>query len=305
MSVIESFGLSVRYGESWALRDCTIAVPEGHVVALVGSNGAGKTTLLHCTMGLATPTSGRIAVMGFSPGSADILGRAAFVAQDAPLYQQLSVREMLEVADSMNERFDKVVARSRLQALDIPLKRKVGKLSGGQQAQVALTLALARHPALLVLDEPLSRLDPVARHDVMALVLSITAEEGLSVIFSSHVVSELERVADYLILMTNGQIQMTGEIDDFLARHAILSGPLEGAQRIAESFAVVQTQQAARRLQLIVRADRSSMSDLPDGWEVDDVSLDELVIAYLRDPTISALAGPLAITGQQLEGGFR
>lgn len=303
MNVIESFGLSVRYGESWALRDCTIAVPEGHVIALVGSNGAGKTTLLHCAMGLVTPTSGQVAVMGFSPGSLDALGRTAFVAQDAQLYEQLLVREMLEVADSMNERFDKTLAKSRLQALDIPLKRKVGKLSGGQQAQVALTIALARRPALLVLDEPLARLDPVARHDVMALVLSITAEEGLSVVFSSHVVSELERVADFLILMANGRVQMAGEIDDFLTRHAVLSGPAEDAERMKRYYAVVQTQQAARRTQLIVRADRSSLSDLPEGWEVDGVSLDELVIAYLRDPTISAHIGPLAIMGSGTEGG--
>ena len=257
MNVIETFGLGVRYGKSWAVRDCTLEIPEGHIVALVGSNGAGKTTLLHCAVGLTAPTSGAITVLdGIQAGALDALERVAFVAQDAPLYAHLSVREMLEVAENLNRRFDRSLATTRLSALDISLRHKVGKLSGGQQAQLALTLALARRPELLILDEPLARLDPVARHDVMALVMSIAAEEGLSVVFSSHVVSELERVADYLILMSHGRVQMTGEIDELVARHAVVSGPTESAEHVAEQFCVVNAQQAARRTQFLVRADR-------------------------------------------------
>jgi ABC-2 type transport system ATP-binding protein len=294
VSVVETFGLSVRYGQTWALRDCTVSIPEGHIVALVGSNGAGKTSLLHCAVGLTTPTNGTVTVLGhLTSGSLDALESIAFVAQDAPLYRHLSVKEMLEVAANLNDRFDRPLAVERLRALDIPLKQRAGKLSGGQQSQLALTLALARHPELLVLDEPLARLDPVARHDVMALVMSTATEEGTSVIFSSHVVSELERVADYLILMADGQLQMVGEIDELIAHHAVLNGPTEDAERIAERFRVVRSEQAARRTQLLVRTEEPV--EPPGGWEVDVPSLDELVLAYLRDPSLSGRSGPLAV----------
>src|SRR6266700_3847544 len=168
MNVIEASGLGKRYGSTWALRECTLAVPAGHVAALVGPNGAGKNTLL---------------------------------------YKNLSAADMLHLTRNLNRRFDQAYARARLAELGIPLKRKAGKLSGGQQAQLALTLALARHPRLLVLDEPVARLDPLARHDFLAHVMAAVAEEGLSVVLSSHVISELERVADYLVVLSNGRLQ--------------------------------------------------------------------------------------------------
>jgi ABC-2 type transport system ATP-binding protein len=200
---------------------------------------------------------------------------------------------MLDIATNLNRRFDRPLATGRLKSLDIPLKRRVGKLSGGQQAQLALTLALARHPDLLVLDEPLARLDPVARHDVMALVMATTAEEGLSVILSSHVVSELERVADHLILVAKGRLQLVGAIDDLLSQHAVLNGPADGAERIGEYFCVVRSERAVRRAQLLVRHDEPI--DIPGGWEAYPPTLDELVLAYLRDPSVSGYTGSLAI----------
>lgn len=293
MNVVESFGLGVRYRDTWALRDCTLAVPEGHIVALVGSNGAGKTTLLHCAVGLATPTTGEITVLGIEAGSPDALERVAFVAQEAPLYRHVTVRAMLTVAANLNQHFDRDLAETRLASLDIPLNRRVGRLSGGQQAQLALALALARQPNLLVLDEPLARLDPLARHEVMAVVMSAVAEEDLSVIFSSHVVSELERVADYLILMSHGQVQMMGMIDDLLAKHMVLSGPTDEAEGVAELFAVVQSQHAGRQTQFVARIDASL--EVPNGWVAESISLDELVLAYLREPSASAMSGPLAM----------
>ena len=203
MNVIESAGLGKRYGRTWALRDCTLAIPGGHVVALVGPNGAGKTTLLSMAVGLTTPTAGVVTVLGGDPaGSPDALDRIAFVAQDAPLYKNLPAADMLHLARNLNRRWDQQYAQSRLADLGIPLGRKVGKLSGGQQAQLALTIALARRPDLLVLDEPLAMLDPVARHDFMATVMSAVAEDGISVVLSSHILAELERVADYLILLS-------------------------------------------------------------------------------------------------------
>jgi ABC-2 type transport system ATP-binding protein len=179
MNVIECQRLAKRYRGTWALRDCTLAVPGGHVAALVGPNGAGKTTLLNISVGLTAPTTGSLTVMGgHQPGSPEALDEIAFVAQDAPLYRSLTVGDMLHVARNLNRQWDQQRAQARLADLGIPLKKKVGKLSGGQQAQLALTLARARRPRLLVLDEPLARLDPLARHDFMASVMAAIAEDG-------------------------------------------------------------------------------------------------------------------------------
>ena len=298
MNVVESFGLGVSYRGTWALRDCTLAVPEGHIVALVGSNGAGKTTLLHCAVGLTAPTTGEVTVLGgIGTGSPDALERVAFVAQEMPLYRHITVRAMLTVAANMNQHFDRNLAEARLATLDIPLDRRIGRLSGGQQAQLALALALARRPDLLVLDEPLARLDPLARHEVMAVVMSAVAEEGLSVIFSSHVVSELERVADYLILMSHGRVQMVGMIDELLSKHVVLSGPTDDAERVAELFTVVQSQHAGRQTQFVARIDASV--EIPKNWVAENISLDELVLAYLREPSATAMSGPLAVSANR------
>jgi ABC-2 type transport system ATP-binding protein len=298
MNVVESFGLGVSYRGGTALRDCTLAIPEGHIVALVGSNGAGKTTLLHCAVGLVAPTTGEISVLGgVEAGSPEALQRVAFVAQETPLYRHISVRAMLTVAANLNQHFDRNLAEERLGNLEIPLERRIGRLSGGQQAQLALALALARRPDLLVLDEPLARLDPLARHEVMAVVMSAVAEEGLSVILSSHVVSELERVADYLILMSHGRVQMVGMIDELLAKHVVLSGPADEAERVAESFAVVQSQHAGRQSQFVARIDRPM--EFPKSWVAEEISLDELVLAYLREPSASAVSGPLAVSANR------
>jgi ABC-2 type transport system ATP-binding protein len=298
VNVVESFGLGVSYRGTWALRDCTLAVPEGHIVALVGSNGAGKTTLLHCAVGLVTPTVGEVSVLGgIGAGSSDALERVAFVAQEAPLYRHITVRAMLTVAANLNQHFDRNLAEARLATLEIPLDRRIGRLSGGQQAQLSLALALARRPDLLVLDEPLARLDPLARHEVMATVMSAVAEEGLSVIFSSHVVSELERVADYLILMSHGRVQMVGMIDDILAKHAVLSGPTDEAKSVAEQLIVVQSQHAGRQTQFVARIDAPTA--FPNSWVAETISLDELVLAYLREPSASAMSGPLAVSANR------
>jgi ABC-2 type transport system ATP-binding protein len=301
MNVIETSLLGKRYRSEWALRDCTLAIPAGHVVALVGPNGAGKTTLLHCAVGLLSPTSGTMTVLGdIAPGSYDALERIAFVAQDAPLYQQLSVRAMVEVAACLNQHFDVPLVERRLEELEIRADHRVGKLSGGQQAQLALALALARHPELLVLDEPLARLDPLARHDFMALVLAAVAEEGISVIFSSHVVSELERVADYLILLAHGQLQMAGDIEELLSEHALLVGPSDDLDRVQAELNIVHTQVAGRHAHLLVRTQMGT--EPPSGWERKDVALEELVLDYLREPSAVSLPGPSGVIATRAGG---
>jgi ABC-2 type transport system ATP-binding protein len=219
MNIIEADGLGKRYRSTWALRACTLAVPAGHVAALVGPNGAGKSTLLNLAVGLAQPSAGEVTVLGGrAAGSPAALDGIAFVAQDTPLYKTLPVADMLYVTRNLNRRFDQAFAEARLAELGIPLKRRAGKLSGGQQAQLALTLALARRPRLLVLDEPVAMLDPVARHDFMATVLA-AAKDGVSVLLSSHVLTELERVASYLVLLSRGRVRLAGTVDDLLATH--------------------------------------------------------------------------------------
>ena len=220
MNVVEASGLGKRYGGTWALRECTLEIPAGRVTALVGPNGAGKSTLLHLAVGLAGPTEGDVRVLGGRPaGSPAALDGIAFVAQDTPLYRNLSVADMIYVTRSLNRRFDRAYAQTRLDDLGIPPKRKAGKLSGGQQAQLALTLALARRPRLLVLDEPVAMLDPIARHDFMATVQAAATADGVSVLLSAHVLTEHERVANYLVLLSLGQVRLAGEIEDLLAAH--------------------------------------------------------------------------------------
>jgi ABC-2 type transport system ATP-binding protein len=295
VNVIETRSLNKSYGSTRALRDCMLAIPDGHVVALVGPNGAGKTTLLNIAVGLAAPSSGDVTVLGgHLAGSRVALDGIAFVAQDTPLYKNLSAADLIHVTRNLNLRFDRDYAEKRLDALDIPLRRKAGKMSGGQQAQVALTLALARRPQLLLLDEPMAMLDPLARHDFMASVLTAVADDGVSVVLSSHVLAELERVADYLVLMSRGSTQMAGEVDDLLSRHRLLTGPTAEEERYVQQWNVVHVNRAASQTHVLVRCDAIA-DPVPPGWEAHSVTLEELTLAYLREPGAAALPGPALV----------
>ena len=292
MNVIEADGLGKRYRATWGLRDCTLAIPAGRVAALAGPNGAGKTTLMHLAVGLIPPTKGQVTVLGGRPaGSAEALSRVAFVAQDVPLYEHLPVRDMVRVAKTLNgHSWDQSRADKRLAAMGIPPGRKVGRLSKGQQAQVALTIALARRPEFLVLDEPLAPLDPLARHEFLAAVMETAAEDGTSVLFSSHVVGELERVADYLVVLAGGRVQVAGDVEALLASHQLLTGPAAAAGTMAARFDVVHAQQGLAQAHLLVR--RPAGAQPPGGWQAHPVRLEELILAYLREPGASALPGP-------------
>jgi ABC-2 type transport system ATP-binding protein len=290
INVIEASGLGKRYGRTWALRECTLAVPAGHVTALIGPNGAGKTTLLNLAAGLASPSAGTISVLGgLAAGSRAALDGIAFVAQDTPVYKNLSAADMVHLTATLHRCFDKPYARARLAELGIPLDRKAGKLSGGQRAQLALTVALARRPTLLILDEPVSMLDPIARHDFMANVMTAAAADGVSVVLSSHVLADLERVADYLILLSRGQVQVAGQVDDVLASHRMLTGPAAEADTYTQR-PVVHARRGAAQAHLLVRA--TAGDPVPPGWEAHPVGLEELALAYLREPGAAALPGP-------------
>jgi ABC-2 type transport system ATP-binding protein len=292
VNVIECQGLAKRYGHTWALRDCGLAIPEGHVVALVGPNGAGKTTLLNLAAGLLRPTAGDITVLGGQrPGSDLARIGVGFVSQDAPLYTQLRTGDMLTLAEHLNVTWDRDRALARLAGLQVPLDRKVRALSGGQRAQLAMTIALGKRPRLLILDEPLASLDPLARHDFMASLMAEVAERGLSVVFSSHVVAELERIADYLVILNSGQLQLAGRVDDLLAVHRILTGPGSESSLDAQPVSVIHARRAGAQAHLLVRNSAPGAA-APHGWRSDPASLEDLVLGYLRAPGARMLPGP-------------
>lgn len=222
-AVLEAAGLGKRYRTGWALRDCSLAIPAGRMVALVGPNGAGKTTLLHLAVGLIAPTVGDVSILGWSarrhPGL--VLSRVGFVAQDRPLYRRFTVGEMLRLGRELNARWDQAGAESRLRRLGIPLDRQIRRLSGGQAAQVALALALSKQADVLLLDEPAVNLDPLARRDFLRELVDAVAADGLSAVISSHVIADLERVCDYLVIVVEGRVQVAGDIDDLLAAHKL------------------------------------------------------------------------------------
>jgi len=295
VNVIEMSGLGRRYGRTWALRGCTLAIPAGRVVALVGPNGAGKSTLLNLAVGLSIPSAGDIRILdGLIPGSQEALGRVGFVAQDTPLYPHLTVAETLRLVASLSRNFDFGDARARLAALDVPLRRRVGQLSGGQHAQVALAVALARHPELLILDEPVARLDPLARHEFMAALMAAVAENGISVLLSSHVVAELERVCDYLVLLAAGRVQVIGDVGELVASHRMLSGPAAEADVLAAAIPVVSIRRAERQVGVLARI--TDATPLPARWERHHTNLEEIVLGYLRHPDASSLPGPAGAT---------
>jgi ABC-2 type transport system ATP-binding protein len=300
MNAVETVGLGKRYRSVWALEDCTLSIPSGSVVALVGPNGAGKSTLLHCIVGLCRPTTGSVTVVdGIPAGTEDALAAVAFVAQQAPLPGHLRVGATLDLAAVLNRSFDRRLAEERLDTLRIPLGKRVGRLSGGQQAQLSLSIAVARHPALLVLDEPLAPLDPLARYEFVSHLMSQAAEQGMSVLLSSHLVSEIDRVADHLVVLSDGQVQVAGDVDDLLAAHANWCGPSDEVDLLAAVARIVYADVGGRQARVLVRL---CGGEPPPGWEADPVGVEELVLGYLRTPTARALPGPCGLVASGAAG---
>jgi ABC-2 type transport system ATP-binding protein len=289
-AALETTGLGKRYRHTWALRDCSLTLPRGRIAALVGPNGAGKTTLLHLAVGLLRPTTGTVRVLGETPGERPGLqARIGFVAQDAPLYGDFTGTELLRLGARLNRRFDLPLARDRLGRLGVPLHRRVDRLSGGQRAQVALAMALAKRPELLLLDEPVASLDPLARREFLQALMGSTAEQGLTVLLSSHLLADLERVCDYLIVLSAARVQVLGPVDDLLDRHRLLVGPRRDPAGIAGVAAVVRATHTDRQSTLLVRTEGPVRDP---SLMVSDVTLEDLVLAYLADPSAAALPGP-------------
>ena len=279
-AALETQGLGRCYGSQWALRDCTLEIPRGSVTALVGPNGAGKTTLLRMAVGLTRPSAGSVHVLGLDPhdDAAEALPRIGFLAQEHPLYGGFTIAEMLRAGRELNPGWDDDAARTRIAELGLPLKKKVRTLSGGQRAQVALTLALAKRPEVLLLDEPVASLDPLARREFMQTVVEAVAEHELTVVLSSHILADLERVCDHIVILAVGRTQLVGPIDEIVASHRLLTGPRDEAEDIARVHEVVRESHAERQTTLLVRANGHVYDSR---WTVNELDLEEIVLAYL------------------------
>lgn len=278
-AAIQTEGLGRRFGRRWALSDCTLAIPTGHVVGLVGPNGAGKSTLLQLAAGLLAPSAGAIEVLGRRPAESPAqLGRVGFVAQDAPTYASFSIEDHLRLGAWLNPRWDAPYADERVQRLGLERRQHAGALSGGQRAQLALTLAIAKRPELLILDEPVASLDPLARREFLEGLMETVAEAGITVILSSHLVADLERVCDYLVVLAGSRVQIAGPIDALLATHRRLSGPRRDPRSLPADEEVITMSQTDRQSTLVVRTEEAI---LDPAWTVEHLNLEDLVLAYM------------------------
>ncbi len=279
MTALDASGLGKRYRQRWALSDCTLQIPEGRVAGLVGPNGAGKTTLLHLAVGLLAPTTGTITVLGGEPASGPgQLAKVGFVAQDTPVYAGLSVADHLRLGAHLNPAWDAAYAERRIDRIGFDPAQRAGKLSGGQRAQLALTLAIAKRPRVLILDEPVASLDPLARREFLQDLMEAVAEQEISVVLSSHLVADLERVCDYLIVLAASRVQIAGDVDALIASHHRLIGPRRDPASLPSDQEVIQASHTDRQSTLIVQ---TSHPVLDPTWTVEQLSMEDLVLAYM------------------------
>ena len=286
VAALETIGLGKRYGTKWGLHDCSFRLPEGRVGALVGPNGAGKSTLLRMAAGITRPSAGEVRVFGNSPKhqTIEVLRQVGYLDQERPLYRSFRVSQMLAFGASTNPNWDDEAATRYLGELNIPLASKIGKLSIGQQAQVAMAMCLAKRPALLLLDEPVAALDPVAREGLMQLLLGAVADGHTTVLLSSHAIADLVTVCDYLIVLSAAQVHLADDLDYVLASHRLLAAPAGRAANIPPGVRVISRRMSERQIELLVRVEEP-VSD--PTWRVSEPTLEEIVLAYLREQTTS------------------
>jgi ABC-2 type transport system ATP-binding protein len=297
-TVIQTRGLVKQFRRVTALSDCDVTVPEGCICALIGPNGAGKTTLLRLLSGLARPTAGQMSVLGGAPRQDPAwLAEVGFLAQEIPLYRRFTAEEHISIGAHLNRRgWDAALVRDRLKSLNIPLDRAAGSLSGGQRAQLALTLTLAKKPRLVLLDEPVAALDPLARRHFLATMADAVADGGLTVVLSSHLVADMERVVDHLILLSASHVQLSGDIDALLAEHRVLVGPRRDTAAIARTHTIVQAMHTARQTTLLVRG---TAPVIDPAWESSEVGLEEMVLAYMGQDAAPAISHLTSVGEEQ------
>jgi len=278
-AALDAKGLTKRYGRRLALDDCTLTIPEGRVVGLVGPNGAGKTTLLHLAVGLLKPTAGEITVLGGVPGEDPAqLAKVGFVAQDTPVFSRMSVAEHLRMGRYLNPTWDSELAESRREQVGLDPRQRAGSLSGGQRAQLALILAVAKRPPLLLLDEPVASLDPLARREFLQILMEVVAEGGVSVVLSSHLIADLERTCDYLVVIVASRVRVAGDVNELLATHHRITCPSREASSLPTGHEVIEESHSERQSSFLIR---SGAPILDPEWKVRPVTLDDVVLAYM------------------------
>jgi ABC-2 type transport system ATP-binding protein len=281
-AILEAHALGMAYGRRRALTDCTLNIPPGYVVGLVGPNGAGKSTLLKLACGFLTPSAGSISVLGNTPGSGtDQLARVGFLAQDAPVYPHLSVSDHLRLGAHLNPRWDRAFAERRITRLDLDPAQKAGKLSGGQRAQLALTIAAGKRPELLILDEPVASLDPLARRAFLNDLMETAEENDTSVVLSSHLISDLERVCDYLIVLVSSRVRLAGQVDRVIADHHRIVCARRDPGALPAGLQTISATHTDRQSTFVVRTE----TPLPTGdWAAEPLSMEDLALAYMENP---------------------
>ncbi|BCB79707.1 ABC transporter ATP-binding protein [Phytohabitans flavus] len=301
--VLRSDGLTKRYGRRPALTEATLSIPAGRIVGLVGPNGAGKSTLLNLTSGIIAPTAGTIEVLGARPAaSATQLAKVAFVAQDTPVYAGLSVADHLRLGARLNPKWDAALARRRVEQVGLDPAQKAGRLSGGQRAQLALTLAAAKRPQLLIFDEPVAALDPLARRAFLQSLMEFVAELEVTVILSSHLLADLERVCDHLVVLAGSRVQLVGDVEDLLDVHKRVIGARGELDALPPGIEVIQADHTTRQSTLVVRDTTGVLAQLVPAADVERIDLEDMVLAYLtRAARVTAGAPIRGYAEQPLE----
>ncbi|MGG7573333.1 ABC transporter ATP-binding protein [Streptomyces sirii] len=296
---IEAIGLGKKYRRGWALRDCSFRLPAGHICALVGPNGAGKSTFLGTATRLVQPTTGTLRLFGVPVSDPAALERIAFLAQDKPLYPRFTVADTLRLGRELNPRWDQALAERIVRSGNVPLAARIGTLSGGQRTRVAFALAFGKRPELLLLDEPMSDLDPLARHELSGLLMAEAAEHGTTVLMSSHMLSEMEEMCDYLVVLAEGRLRMAGPTEELVPCHLLVTGVADGEGGVPEELrrqhTVVESRVTGRQFSALIR----SGGPVSDSWEALVPSMEEVLLAYLRSPE----APDLIADGARIDGG--
>ncbi|RKR91411.1 ABC-2 type transport system ATP-binding protein [Micromonospora pisi] len=289
--VLHAERLTKRYGRRTALTDCDLKIPRGRVVGLVGPNGAGKSTLLQLACGLIAPTSGTLSVLGSRPAAnAAHLARVGFVAQDTPVYASFSVADHLKMGAWLNPSWDAALAKRRIAEVGLDPAQKAGRLSGGQRAQLAMAIAAAKRPELLIFDEPAAALDPLARKGFMRSLVEFVGELGASAVLSSHLLSDVEQVCDYLVVLCDSRIQVAGPVPDLLASHHRIVGD---PARTPAGVEVIWAEHG----HTVVRGEAAA-PDRTAAPDTEPVTLEELVLAYMSRAagTVAASRGDAAVS---------
>ncbi|MET9091449.1 ABC transporter ATP-binding protein [Streptomyces cyaneofuscatus] len=284
---LEARGLGKRYFRGWALRDCSFRIPAGRICGLVGPNGAGKSTLLGLATRQVQPTNGELRIFGIPVDDPAVMPRFAFLGQDKPLFKRFTVADTLRMGAELNPGWDAAAAERIVRSGNVPMHARIGTLSGGQRTRVAFALAFGKRPDLLLLDEPMSDLDPLARDEMSTLLMAEAVERGTTVVMSSHMLTELEDMCDYLLVVAEGRIRMAGDADALVPAHTLVTGVTRDGALPAEldRHTVVESRLQGRQFQAMIRPKGPLSAD----WESVEPSLEEVLLAHLRSPDAPSL----------------